>query len=60
MAVEMWISLSAARIFIKHHHIITEIAENFKYFIPFLQKITRFSLGITLWTNCGKRKFSTA
>ena len=59
MAVEMWISLFDARIFTKHYHIITEKAENFKYFTPFLEKITRFSLGVTLWKNCGKRRLST-
>ena len=55
----MWTSLSGVRKFTKHYHIITEKAENFKYFAPFLEKITRFSLGITLWTNCGKNKLST-
>lgn len=55
----MWTSSSATRIFTGYYHIITEKAENFKYFTPFLEKITRFSLGITLWKNCGKRRLST-
>ena len=52
----MWTSLFVFGFSIEYCLIIAEKARNFKYFAPFLEKITRFSLGITLWTNCGEKQ----